>query len=199
MRAFLYQQSNPKPFRRIQRNELPACFLFFLLYAFGVSCGIACCDDGYPVRMLPPLSDVLANGTGWGLFCRSVLFCISAVLMHVSFVLLAGLSVWLLPLWAGAVLARGIAVGLCAALCLATLSSGTSSAVLQVSAAAAAFLIPFLSEIRLGILPLVRRTEPDMSDAEYLAVGVRIAMQFFLLSLIAVTAALLVLHGASFA
>ena len=120
-------------------------------------------------------------------------YCFFAARVQSALVLLAGLSVWLLPLWAGTVLVRAIAVGACAALCADMFRSGISAAMPLAVGATAVVLLSFAAELRLGMFPLVRRTEPGMSDSGYLAVGLRLAVRFLLLSLLLTAAVIAVL------
>lgn len=179
---------------RIRREELPACALFLLMYAFGISCGLACYDGGYSVQILPAFSAAFAGGAWQQTLVRALLYCLCAALTQAALVLLTGFSVWLLPLWAVGVLLRSISVGLCAALCIDAVRTAIPSADLLAACIGAAFAAAFVSEVRLGMLPLVRRTEPNVEDAQYLAVGLRYALRFLLLSVFLTAVALLLLR-----
>ena len=191
MRDLSYRQQNQKEAApRFGRETLPACALFLLLYAFGISCGMAAYDGVSRTWTLPPLSAALAGGAWRMSLACALLYCFFAAVVQSALVLLAGLSAWLLPLWAGTVLVRSITVGACAALCLDLLCTENTAAMPLVIGAATVFFLSFAAELRLGMLPLVRRTEPCVADAWYLAVGVRLALRFLLLSLL-LTAALI--------
>lgn len=197
MRSFLFQESRKRTNKTtalFRPETMPACALFLLLYALGVSCGLACYDAGCSAHVLPAFSAAFAGGAWRMTLLYAMLYCLLAAALQAASMLLTGLSAWLLPFWAVCVLLRALTVGLCAALCLDALRMAVPSADLLVAGIAAAFIVPFSSELRLGILPLVRSTEPGIPDAQDLAVGLRCAVQFLLLSVLSTAAAMLVLR-----
>lgn len=191
MRAISYSKQTLPRFRR---EDLPACALFLLLYALGVSCGMASYGDVFRLQMLPPLSSMQTDVAWWTVFVRAVLCCASAAIAQSALILFCGLSAWLLPLWTGVILVRAVSVGVCVQLCVEILRTGAAHAELFVLILAVQFILMFPSEVRLGILPLARRTVPDAGDAEYLAIGLRAALYYVLLSSVLTISVLYVLY-----
>lgn len=187
MRAFSFEQ---RKMPRFHRDDLPACALFLLLYAFGVSCGLASCGGEDAVRIFAALPTAFSGAQRRSSVIRVLLCSLFGTSAQSALMLLTGISVWLLPLWGIVLFARSVAVGVCAALCLAALEAHIDCAAAVTVFVSMVFLSALWYEMRLGILPIVHRRKRSEDDALYLTLGAAYALRYVLLSVVLTAAGL---------
>jgi len=185
MRAFSMGQQRIEQDRipRFCREDMPGAALWLLLYALGVSCGLAFGNEEDAVRLFSALPAALSDAIRQKSMVRVLLCAMFASISQSSLVLLSGLSGWLFPLWMPAVLLRSIAVGVCAAMCQGALQTGVDCALPMTVMMTAGFAASFWWEMRLGIFPLRYWRRKPADDARYLSVGMSLVLRYVLISL----------------
>ena len=114
MRAVL---SLKQKWDRFWQDNLPACVLILLLYAFGLSCGRASFGEEYRAGVLPLLRAALDGGVWAADSLRALCYACAFSVAWSCMLLLSGFHLLLLPLWAFAVFFKAFISGLCVQFC----------------------------------------------------------------------------------
>ena len=191
MRADLSLKQNWNPFRQ---ENLPACALFLLLYAFGVSCGLASFGAAYQTGILPALGVLLESG-GWRMeLWRCVCYALSFTMAWCCMLLLSGMHALALPVWIFSVFLRSFCVGLCIGLCGGLEEALAAPQPLFIGLFVLSLLVTLPAELALGTLPLrriaalclqrKRGARNESEEDRYLSVGLRTAFALLFLTLL---------------